>query len=85
MPSVIPYPNGRYELRGDGLTSPYQWVWIPNPPPGPPAAPEPADPAASQRGRLYRWVDDQGVVNFTQGWDAVPERYRAQLELAGAR
>jgi hypothetical protein len=88
MPSVIPYPNGRYVLRGDGFTSPYQWVWIPNPPPAPPAAPpdtpQPAVPAASQGGRLYRWVDDQGVVHFTQGWDAVPERYRGQLKLAGA-
>jgi len=87
MPSVIPYPNGRYVLMGDGFTSPYQWVWIPNPPPAPPAAPPdappPADPAASQRARLYRWVDDEGVVNFTQGWDAVPERYRAQLSIAG--
>ena len=101
LPTVIPYPTGRYELRGDGLTSPYQWVWIPNPPPIPPAAPpappiaspegspapstlSPIDPAAAHRNRLYRWVDDQAVVHFTQGWDAVPERYRAQVKLAGA-
>ena len=94
MPTVIPYPTGRYELRGDGLTSPYQWVWIPNPPPAPPPAPaqgpppsstpQPPDPAASLRSRLYRWVDDQGVVHYTQGWDTVPERYRGQLKLAGA-
>ncbi len=36
MPSVIVYPQGRYELRGDGITQPYVWVWIPNPPAGPP-------------------------------------------------
>lgn len=28
---VVTYPEGRYELRGDGTTSsPYYWVWIPN-------------------------------------------------------
>jgi len=30
--NVVQYANGRYELRGDGVTTPYQWVWIPNPP-----------------------------------------------------
>lgn len=84
MPSVVPFANGRYVLRGDGITSPYKWVWIPNPPSAPPAAPPPADPPTSHSARLYRWVDDQDVVHFTQGWDAVPERYRAQLKLAGA-
>jgi hypothetical protein len=39
---VVTYPEGRYELRGDGTAaSPYVWVWIPagaappNPPPPP--------------------------------------------------
>ncbi len=35
-PSVVQYPHGRYELRGDGVNVLYQWVWIPNPPPPPP-------------------------------------------------
>jgi hypothetical protein len=35
-PSVVHYPHGRYELRGDGVNVLYQWVWIPNPPPPPP-------------------------------------------------
>ena len=76
MPNVIEYPHGRYELRGDGITTPYQWAWIPNPPPGPPAdasaAPEPARPA-----QLYRWTDEQGAVHWTDRIDAVPEKYRA--------
>jgi hypothetical protein len=43
QPTVIQYPGGRYELRGDGIATAYQWVWIPNPtnlppPPGAPAA-----------------------------------------------
>ena len=44
--TVVHYPQGRYELRGDGVTVPYHWVWIPvqyyayhaaPPPPAPPA------------------------------------------------
>jgi hypothetical protein len=33
----VVYPHGRYVLQGDGVNSPYQWVWIPNPPSEPPA------------------------------------------------
>ena len=84
-PSVIQYPTGRYELRGDGITTPYIWVWIPNPPaappppPAPPAGPpaspgsSPSDPAPHSQ--LYRWTDDQGVVHWTDRWDAVPEQH----------
>lgn len=39
QPTVVQYPHGRYELRGDGVYTAYQWVWIPNPPPPPPLAP----------------------------------------------
>ncbi len=42
-PGVIEYPAGRYELRGDGTTTPYVWVWIPNPPSAPPDAATQAD------------------------------------------
>ena len=38
-PSVIEYPNGRYEQRGDGITTPYTWAWIPKAPPPPPGPP----------------------------------------------
>jgi hypothetical protein len=44
-PTVMEFANGRYELRGDGVTVPYAWVWIPNPPPPPP--PPPAPPTVS--------------------------------------
>lgn len=30
---VVQYPHGRYELRGDGMTVPWAWVWIPVAPP----------------------------------------------------
>jgi hypothetical protein len=43
-PTVIQYPHGRYELRGDGVRYAYQWVWIPSAPPPPPAAPPPPAP-----------------------------------------
>src|SRR5512132_1414289 len=41
QPRVIQYPGGRYELRGDGVATAYEWVWIPNPTnlPSPPGAP----------------------------------------------
>jgi hypothetical protein len=89
-PSVVEYPHGRYELRGDGVTTPYQWVWIPNPPPAPPpaappppavtppAAPPAVPPPASDapRPRIYRWTDDQGVTHWTNRADTVPPEHR---------
>jgi hypothetical protein len=41
--SEVVYPHGKYVLRGNGVTSAYQWVWIPNllPPPPPPPTPNP--------------------------------------------
>ncbi len=79
MPTVIQYPHGRYELRGDGITTPYVWVWIPNPPPppppaAPPAVPSASSPAASSAGvvaaapradKIYRFTDERGVTTFT--------------------
>jgi hypothetical protein len=39
---VVNYPSGRYELYGDGASTPYYWVWIPAgatlPAPPPPPA-----------------------------------------------
>jgi hypothetical protein len=29
-PRVVQYAHGRHELRGDGVSVPYAWVWIPN-------------------------------------------------------
>ena len=39
--NVVYYPHGRYELRGDGVYTAYQWVWIPNVAVVPPAPPPP--------------------------------------------
>ncbi len=40
---VVTYAEGRWELRGDGTTVPYSWVWVPagvtvSAPPAPPTA-----------------------------------------------
>ena len=85
--TVIEFPNGRYELRGDGITTPYRWVWIPNPPAAPPAeaAPDvapkagPARPEPAQHRDLYRWTDDAGVVHWTDRLEKVPEAYRPKV------
>jgi hypothetical protein len=31
-PRVVQYSHGRYELRGDGVSVPYAWVWVPSGP-----------------------------------------------------
>ncbi len=41
---VVNYPSGRYELYGDGASTPYYWVWVPAgavlpAPPPPPGIP----------------------------------------------
>ena len=45
--TVVNYPTGQYQLRGDGVTVPYYWAWAPRrtpatapPPPAVPAAPD---------------------------------------------
>jgi len=49
VPTIVEYPTGWYQLRGDGMTTPYVWVWIPKPPPipsQPPAVVPPVPPQA---------------------------------------
>jgi hypothetical protein len=86
-PSIVEHPTGRYELRGDGVTTPYVWVWIPNPPPAPSAAPlsspdEPrAGPAASAtRSRIYRWTDGDGTTFWTNRVESIPEPHRSRAQ-----
>ena len=91
MPRVVEFPAGRYELRGDGVYSPYTWVWVPNPPMAPPQAPPappaalPAEPAPARRpsgptAAVYRWTDEQGVTTWTDRLEKVPARYRGQAD-----
>jgi hypothetical protein len=84
--TVIEYSHGRYELRGDGVITPYSWVWIPNAPPPPlpeePASPPPDEPTStaprspSPRTPVYRWTDEEGVVHWTDRLDTVPVQHR---------
>jgi hypothetical protein len=86
---VVEFPNGRYVLEGDGVATPYRWVWIPNPPPAPPAnepaAPPPpvvppgptSMPEPTRNIEFYRWTDEQGVTHFSDRLERVPEQYRA--------
>lgn len=89
-PSAVEYATGRYELRGDGTSTPYVWVWIPNAPPPPAPAPEsppaarvepPPPPGTSEapsprRTQFYRWVDEKGVVHLTDNPESVPPQFR---------
>lgn len=95
-PNVVQFSTGRYELRGDGMSAPYAWVWIPNPPTSPPPPPAPPAPPAAEpgvsgggassgpvrarAGQLYRWTDKDGVVHWTDRLDAVPEQYRPRVK-----
>lgn len=79
LSQVIEYPHGRYELRGDGITTPYQWVWIPNPPPPPPPAAPPPEPSTQQtppasKSEVYSWTDERGVTTWTDQRDKIPVR-----------
>jgi len=84
IPSVIEYPHGWYELRGDGVSAPYVWVWVPKPPPPPPAPPAPPTlappepaPGRSSARKVFHWTDAAGVTHWTDQQDTVPPRYRA--------
>ena len=84
-PSVVEFPTGRYELRGDGMTVPYSWVWIPNAPTLPPDASPPPGPSSgtpppSSHRQAYRWTDEAGVAHWTDRLDAVPQQHRAEAQ-----
>ena len=90
MQRVVEFPTGRYELHGDGVTTAYRWVWIPNPPtsppieepsvaPPPPASEAPAPAERTRRADIYRWTDDAGVVHITDRLEKVPDAYRSKV------
>jgi len=96
VPRIVEFPTGRYELRGDGLTSPYVWVWIPNPPaapPPPPPAPSAPPARAPESGAsrpaptapapIYRWTDEDGVTTWTDSLEKVPVHFRAEASRSG--
>lgn len=97
--SLVEYQTGWYQLRGDGVSSPYLWVWIPKPPPAPVAFPEPpappqAPPAADapreplgsgpRIGDSFHWTDDEGVTTWTNRPEKIPGRFRDRASLPSA-
>jgi hypothetical protein len=84
-PTVVQFATGRYELRGDGMATPYAWVWVPNPPSSPPpsrSADGGRDDVSGYRSRLYRWIDEQGTLHLTDSLDEVPPQYRTPTKQA---
>ena len=43
----VVYPHGRHVLYGDGVRTPYQWAWVPNPPAPPASGSIPPPPAGT--------------------------------------
>lgn len=39
----VVFAEGRYVLLGDGVATPFRWVWVPNPPAAPPSEPQDQD------------------------------------------
>jgi hypothetical protein len=89
-PTLIEHPGGWYQLRGDGVTTPYSWVWIPKPPlpPAPSTEPAPsaqglgapaapADSRTRDRAPAYHWTDG-GVTTWTNRLERVPKHFRDQ-------
>jgi hypothetical protein len=70
----VVYATGRYVLRGDGLSTPYTWVWIPNPPSAPPGAPS---GSIELERPIYSWRDADGVSHWTDRLSTVPPEHRA--------
>ncbi len=79
---VYSYPEGRYELRGDGTTnSPYYWVWIPT---GVQVvAPPPAPTIVQQTQRVYTYPEGRyelrgdGTASSPHYWVWIPTGVQA--------
>ena len=73
----VVFPTGRYVLQGDGVSTPYRWVWIPNPPTAPPPAPGTPSGAIEKARPIYAWTDASGVTTWTDRVSKVPPEHRA--------
>jgi hypothetical protein len=91
MPTIVEYENGFYELRGDGITVAYRWVWIPKVPPppdpplavAPPAPPAQAPPSPPARADEERPRKPSAVYRWTD--DQGVTTYTDRLERVPAR
>src|SRR5262249_23995217 len=76
-PREVVFPSRRYVLRGDGVNTPYTWVWIPNPPTAPPGGNAPGSGAHDGDRAIYAWTDTNGVTTWTDRLSRVPPEHRA--------
>jgi hypothetical protein len=77
MQREVVFPSGRYVLRGDGINTPYTWVWIPNPPTAPPGAAPSGSRSRDAERVVYSWTDASGVTTWTDRLSQVPPEHRA--------
>ena len=74
LPTVITYPTGRYQLYGDGVATPYYWVWIPAgaaAPPGivtPPPPPMPRANVVTYNEGRYQLYGNGSTVPYYWVW-----------------
>jgi hypothetical protein len=73
----VVFPSGRYVLRGDGINTPYTWVWIPNPPTAPPGGAPSGSRSRDAERTVYAWTDGNGVTTWTDRVSQVPPEHRA--------
>jgi len=72
----VVFPTGRYVLRGDGINTPYTWVWIPNPPTAPPGGAPSGSRSRDAERVIYAWTDANGVTTWTDRLSQVPPEHR---------
>ena len=65
VPLLVPIPSLAHEGHDEH----------PDSPPPPQRVSQPTAPPSTSG--LYRWTDDRGRVNYSQGLQSVPERFRA--------
>lgn len=65
--NAVTYPEGRYQLYGDGAATPYYWVWIPaGTAPAPP--PPPPRPGVTYRDGRYQLYGDGSTTPYYWVW-----------------
>lgn len=66
-PTTVAYPEGRYQMYGDGAATPYYWVWIPAGA-APPAPPPPPRPGVTYREGRYQLYGDGSTTPYYWVW-----------------
>ncbi|MBI2526244.1 MAG: hypothetical protein HYV93_09705 [Candidatus Rokubacteria bacterium] len=66
-PNTVTYPEGRYQLYGDGAATPYYWAWIPAGT-SPPAPPPPPRPGVAHREGRYQLYGDGVATPYYWVW-----------------